>query len=154
MKGLVIIIIVLLSMSCQIAWEISDEIYYSQIEVSDIEKFELPQFVNSNFSIAMYIRDLIEFRIIENEIPSVQTVLEQGYGDCTGFCVIFINIYYQIHGEKCNMVFVEQNRGVVNGGEVDHAVVELPDGTLIEPQTGKAVNYNIGYRYKFNELFY
>ena len=84
---------------------------------------------------------------------SLETILESKVGDCEDFSKLFINIMYLEYGLKCNMVIVNSSRSVVEGGFVNHAIVELPDGTLVDPQLGNIVNYSIGYRFTFNELF-
>lgn len=82
-----------------------------------------------------------------------ETTFKRGYGDCEDFVILFMNILYISTGTKANLVLVDTNdRSIVEGGEVNHAVVEV-NGVLYEPTLGIVVNYPVRYRYKFNEVF-
>lgn len=86
---------------------------------------------------------------------SPQETVERGYGDCDDYARLFINIAYIVFGDKGNLVAIDASqRTIVDGGPVNHAIVEI-NGHLYEAQLGFEVYYpSIGYRYTFDELFY
>ena len=87
-------------------------------------------------------------------------ILTRGTGNCDDFAILYMNIMYAMTGEKCNLILVdrfigqeEDSRAIVEGGRVDHAVIERANGLLIEPYTGLPVNDVIRYRFTFDEVF-
>jgi len=57
-------------------------------------------------------------------------------------------------GLKCNIVLVNtKERQVVKGGHIDHAMVQLPDNTLLSPQSRSIRSYTIRYIYFFDDIF-
>ena len=67
---------------------------------------------------------------------------------------MFMNIYYVLYNEKCTFVCVWAGRESGGGGKINHAVVQLPDGNIIDPKTGELCNhYDIEYRYDFDLFF-
>lgn len=94
---------------------------------------------------------------INNYYQSPTETIERGKGDCDDMVILFLNIAYVELGIKCSMVGVnyeDGSRTVVNGGIVDHFAV----GYNGEYFDAKSINrkYNpsdIGYEYKFNEIF-
>lgn len=68
-----------------------------------------------------------------------------------------MNIYYVVFGEKCSMVLVynDANRKVIAGGVSSHALVQLENGVLLEPQVVGEINQaaSVAYRYFFALFF-
>ena len=104
------------------------------------------------------ISDWLQYRIDYRECDDVYTpeeVLTQGWGDCDGFTLAWMNIAFIRFGIKTSIVFVDDDeaRKVVKGGDINHVVVQLPNGVQIEPQTGWVCDYPIRYIFSFNTVF-
>lgn len=86
-----------------------------------------------------------------------ETTLTTREGNCTSISIAFVNTLYLTTDIKANCIGVGEyfNRDVVNGGTPDHCIVELEDGTQIEPQTGEIIEdrYIVRYRYTFDDIF-
>ena len=89
------------------------------------------------------------------EVYTPEQVLTQGFGDCDGFALCWINIAFIRFGVKASLVMVDgdEARKIVKGGDVSHAIVQLPNGVQIDPQTGWVCDYPIRYIYSFNTVF-
>ncbi len=109
--------------------------------------YSIQRFINHNID---YVSDG------DNDVWSdAKTTINKNGGDCDDFSILYLNLLYSNKGVKANIILVhtDNSRAVVNGGPINHMIVELPDGTQIEPQNGQVVNYEIGYRYTFDEVF-
>jgi hypothetical protein len=83
-----------------------------------------------------------------------EETLSSGSGDCDCYALLYMNIMYVCFGIKCDLALVNTGkRHVVAGGKIDHAVVRLPNGTLISAQSGAVFNGKIRYIYYFDEVF-
>lgn len=87
------------------------------------------------------------------ETRDPREVVESGLVDCDGVALLYANIAYVKFGLKCSLCLTNYSRSILSGGKVNHAVVRLPDGTVIEPQTGEPYTGSIGYEYTFDEVF-
>lgn len=86
-------------------------------------------------------------------VQTPQETMERGTGDCDCFTLLYMNIAYCRFGLKCNLVLTDPQRTVVAGGKVNHTVVQLPSGLLIEAETGSIYHGTISYIYSFDEVF-
>lgn len=118
-------------------------LYYS----SDFEKLTTEQ------EICDYIAERVTYKKAGHDAAGPEETLRNGYGDCKAFTILYMNIAYFAFYKKYSAGCVGTGRKVVEGGTVNHCIVVRPDGTLLEPQTGKTVHYDLGYIYSFNEVF-
>lgn len=89
-----------------------------------------------------------------DEVLSPEEILTRGKCDCDGFAILYMNIAYVRFGIKCSLCIVDQNsKEIIDGGIGNHAIVRLPDGTLIAAQTGRVATYDVGYEYDFDDVF-
>jgi hypothetical protein len=91
---------------------------------------------------------------------SPQDTLARGYGDCDDYSILFINLIYILTGEKFSLILVDSNltqyssRAVVDGGFINHAIVQAPNGRYVEPQNGWFLDVpKVGFKYTFHEVF-
>jgi len=145
-----IFLVVLLITSCSLY-----EPYEYDFDKSDLY-YDDYSGINSYCDIGTWMNDRVEYiadRYGDDWASPVETI-ERGYGDCEDFARLFLNILFIRFGIKGNMVLVETTRTYVNGGDVNHAYVEI-DGKMYESQYGWRVDkIKVGWRYTHNELFY
>lgn len=141
--------LLLLTSSCSL---VSDSWYGSKL--SGMELFYYHEFYTVG-SIPAYIGARIDYRVDGgvDVWSGPENTFYRRYGDCEDIALLYLNILYISKGIKGNLLLVDVPRLIVGGGEINHAVIEV-DGVQIEPQTGTVVNYRIGYRYTFNEIFF
>ena len=102
--------------------------------------------------IVYWIWDRIEYNS-EDGSRSLKEIVNSGWGDCDDIALLFMNIAYLRFDIKCDLVLV-YNREVVDGGDINHAVVRLPDGMLLGVGSNAIVEYeSIGYIYYFDDIF-
>lgn len=148
------VLVLFVLVGCSPICEIADLMY------SDMIRTEL--YYSEDFSnlicyedICDYLDNTVEYEVVpDDETLTIEEFLTSGKGDCLYYSLAFLDIAYIQLNEKCSVVFVNASRSVVNGGLVNHAVVQLPDGRLLEPQNGSIVNYEVDYIYSFDEIFY
>lgn len=103
--------------------------------------------------IPLWIRSRVSYEIT-NETLSPEELLKRGKGDCDGYALLYMNIAYIRFGMRCSLCLVDlTDRKIVNGGSINHAVIRFPDGTLIDPQNGDVVFFDVGYEYSFSDVF-
>lgn len=147
-------IAVVFAASCELAYEIQDaynekvlfgqSLYYSQ----DFESLK------NEDDIYRYISARVKYRRPDSRFVSgPQETLESGYGDCKALTVLYMNIAFFALDRKYSAGAVDTSRTVVNGGIVDHCIVVRPDGSMLDPQIGNTVHYELGYIYSFDEIF-
>lgn len=152
MKRMIIVLIVMLSVGCSLAYEIVDEYNLSKLGVETYHSEDWND-VDSYYGIYLYIKNNVEYRKEKvDNWSSPYTTLSRGYGDCEDIAILYINMLYDIFEIKASLGLVN-TRDVVDGGKISHAVVIMPNGDLIEPQTAETVDFNIGYSYGFNDIF-
>lgn len=149
-----IIIVSLIFVSCDnpVFNTISDYIY--EEEFSDIPLYysDFSEIENIN-QIPLWMKSKISYEKTD-EVLSPEEILTRGKCDCDGFAILYMNIAYVRFGIKCSLCIVDQNsKEIIDGGIGNHAIVRLPDGTLIEPQNGKIIYYDVGYEYDFDDVF-
>jgi hypothetical protein len=159
-KILLIMLSILLLNSCDLKRlqdERNDNYYTNEfIKKTDLyypSDFDVDK-INSVYDIAYWVKKRVEDSDeYSHTWRSVEEMLSSGKVNCKGYSLIFINLYYIKYGVKCSMLFVDTTRTIVEGGEIDHAVVEV-NGKQIDPQYGWSSYYVIGYKYSFDELLY
>jgi len=104
--------------------------------------------------ISDYIGEHVKYKkdIGKDHAQSPQETLTLGTGDCEDLALLFINIAYVTLDIKCDLIRVN-TRKIVEGGRTTHATVLTPDGIIIEPLSGRVVNYTIRYIYFFDDIF-
>ena len=105
--------------------------------------------------IVRYLQNHIAFRTVD-AVRDPEEIFASGYGDCESYALGYANIAYVQFGIKCDVSVVKYDPALhIEKGtmDVDHAVVRYPDGTIIEPQTGKRKAYEVCYWYSFDEVF-
>ncbi len=146
-------LIILLLTGCSLNHELVD-IYYSN-QFKDIAHSNTPKpsygFLDKNPR--MFLKRFLTYHIkpkedITDRIQSPDETLLLGTGDCEDYSILYIDLMYLWFNVKCNLILVYVDRSSVN-----HVVIELPDGTLVEPQNNKTVHYNVEHRIKYDNLF-
>jgi len=153
MKRFIVILIAILSLSsCQDMYNEISDIYYWQT-YSDLELYygDFSK-VHSELYISYWISNHVKYDK-SDKVLSPRDILERGTGDCNDYAILYINIMYVKFGKKCSLCLVDTSRNIIEGGKVNHAVIRLPDGILIEPQTGFVSNKRVGYEYPFDSVF-
>ena len=157
MKSVFIMCMVLLLASCDMLLEVDDEVMDEQLEE---ESCHMPLYFG-DFADIDDIEDIstwIQYRVDYRECDPAYTpqqVIEQGFGDCDGFALLWLNIAFVRFNVKASLVMVnsDDERTIKKGGEVNHAVVQLSNGVQIDPQTGWVCDYPVRYIYSFNTVF-
>ncbi len=153
-----IIVFVLLFSGCAIQ-NLALDVYYGEILIEKTDLYYPKDFnvdeINNTDDIVDWMEDRIEYKTQCKIWKSNEQTLEDGYGDCKQFSIMFINLYYIKYGVETDLAFIDRSsRAIENGGAVNHAIVRLENDNLIEPQNGKIVSDSIGYIYEFSEIFY
>jgi hypothetical protein len=153
MKKIIIMgLVSLLFSSCSIYNEIGDYVY--SYRFSDISLYygDFSE-IESVDKISKWINTKIKYEKTK-DILTPEEILQKGKCDCDGYSLLFMNIAYVRFGIKCSLSLVDtKDRKVVEGGDINHAIVKLPNGILIEPQTGRKVYYDVCFEYTFDEIF-
>lgn len=159
MKEIIITVFCILFMGCELESSSMriDSLIYERINDGSLEIYAsdyLPDF-STYFNLGFKLRHMIEYKVdIRDEFQSPEETFLNKSGDCEDFAILYINILYVKKGEKANLVLIEDSRTIIEGGNANHAVVQLSNGDLIEPQTGRRVDSDVKYSYSFDELFY
>lgn len=112
--------------------------------------------IETRRDIVPYIRARVSYKSESvDEATDPEHTLSRGYGDCEDFAILYMNILYVVFQEESSIacVDIDKRRAVVEGGSVNHAIVQLQDGQLIEPQSGYVVDCPVGYRFSFWTVF-
>lgn len=153
MKYLILVLALFLT-SC--AFDIATDAYFSEIYKDTPLYYGNFNEVKTREDISSFIRKRVSYRsdFIDSK-SSPQQTLDNGYGDCEDFAILYLNILYVVFREKGELALVDSadQRTIEEGGKITHVIVRLPSGVLIEPQTGKIVDYPVGYSYKFDDIF-
>lgn len=148
-----ILVSILLS-SCAVADIFTDAYYTTKFQQVSLYHSDDFSTLTTPKAITTYIHNNIHQ--VSEEVDSwsaPKDTLMRGYGDCEDWSILYLNILYYSTGKRGSLALVAvPGRAVVNGGTINHAVVEV-NGIQIEPQTGKVCNYKVGYRYTFEEVF-
>ena len=99
-----------------------------------------------------YYYDAVKYAITD-DLQTPQETLTKGTADCEGYALLYMNIAYIRFGLKCDLVLTLSGRAIVEGGAVDHAVIRLPSGIMVNAQTGSIYHGPICYIYSFDEVF-
>ena len=155
MKKVILLVMIVMSFGCNIAYEVLDEYYEADMEGHRL--YYSDEFENlESQDIVPYLKSNIEYDGSKG-YQNLETSLNTGVGNCTSYAIAYANVLYYVTGIKANVIIVDgysNSRSVVNGGfDSNHAIVELPDGTQIEPQNGKEYNFEVLYRYEFDLIF-
>jgi len=159
MKNILLVLVSLMFMGCSLEYspeelnQLQDDEFNSKINKTEI-------YYNNDFNdlktiedIIFYMRSNIELRFEEVDTwPTAEETLSRGYGDCEDFAIVFMNIYYIVAGNKSDLVAVFY-RDIIEGGDVNHAMVLLNDSIIISAQSGEEYYYTIGYKYSFDLFF-
>ena len=160
MEKIIIILIGIVFTGCTLEYspeelnQLQDDEFNSKINKTEI-------YYNNDFNdlktiedIIFYMRSNIELRFEEVDTWSTaEETLSRGYGDCEDFAIVFMNIYYIVTGNKSDLVAVFY-RDIVEGGNVNHAMVLLNDSIIISAQSGIEYSFLISYKYDFDLFFY
>lgn len=158
-KTLVIIILLTIFTSCNLIYEIEDEIYmgYLDLPLYSGPELDTSYIITKNIhtEVWYHTKNLLVYKYDTDDYwQSPFESISLGTGDCEDYAILFLNILYYNYNIKGNIILVNhQSRSVVAGGRINHCVVELPDGRQIDPQTGLQTNYTVKYRYTFDEVF-
>lgn len=91
--------------------------------------------------------------VVTNEIQGPEYTLYRGWGDCDCYAMLYMDIAFVRFGVKCDLALVDTGRAVVAGGVINHAVIRLPSGRLVNAQNGTTYTGQIAYVYTFDEVF-
>lgn len=154
MKKIILISLVsVLFMGCELSNVVSNMYYENNINKCDIYYGDFEDIKNES-DIIKFINNNITYKVSDGYTwATPEEILTRGYGDCKEFTRLYLNILYVITGETGNGILVDYDRSIVEGGFVNHVIVELSDGTQIEPQNGEICHFEIGFRYGFYEFF-
>lgn len=148
MKNCVILGLVLCLTGCA---QIND-IYYSNM-FSDIPLYYADySSIQDVWGIPYYYYDAVKYAITD-DLQTPQETLTKGTADCEGYALLYMNIAYIRFGIKCDLVLTNSGRSIVEGGDIDHAVIRLPSGIMVNAQTGSIYHGPICYIYSFDEVF-
>ncbi len=101
----------------------------------------------------------MEYRITDERDfhYTVKEVIDRRYGDCAVYALIAQNILFVQCGIKAGLAFVntveDNSRTIVSGGDPNHVVLLMPDGTLRDPQHYSIYHGSIMYTYTFEEVY-
>jgi len=151
MRNFIFLIIIVLFSSCVMS---PDEHYSNMFSDIPLETTLVYSFYHW-YDIADWIADNINYKKdITDYAQTPQETLDLGTGDCEDAALLFCALAFNSLGLKCNIVLVNtEERQVVKGGLIDHAMVQLPDNTLLSPQSHSIRSYTIRYIYFFDDIF-
>lgn len=157
MRKLIVIMIICLS-GCALDTQsdFNNATLEGRINKSEIYYNDDFYYLDSIADICHYIMYNVNYKADRGDIWSdPKTTLTRGYGDCEDMTILFMNIYYIVFGEKCELVTVNSSRKVEAGGIVNHALVRLPNGRLQEANVvGTNQSLVVGYSFGFDSFFY
>lgn len=162
-KIILVVLVMMMSLSCSLGYDvysgIQDEIFKIKINKSGIFYHEDFLELKTVSDISNYLDKHVTYKMDEwngrlDYWQTPQETFKRGFGDCEDFVILFINIYYVVFGEKCDLVGVYTNREVVEGGDVNHSIVRLSTGEYYEATGGFFWgDCTPRYTYDFNLLF-
>jgi hypothetical protein len=131
--------------------------FYNKEQFSEIHvfNFSFPE-IKKTEDISTWINKFVKYRNDNRFLcQSPEKTVISGHGDCRDFSVLYMNILYINFGIKSDLCIVDTNevRKIEKGGGMDHAIIRLTEGTLIEPQTGQNVFYTVKFSYSFDDIF-
>ena len=155
MKKIIMIVLVLVSVGCSLYDYGMDYYFMQKIQKTDIYYHEDFNELHTIDDIRTYLNDKIKYRSDKTEYWSTtKETLTKGYGDCEDYAIAFMNIYYVVFNEKCDLAAVHtKQRTVVQGGFVNHALILLPNDILISPRSNMKVHEEIKFIYQFDLFF-
>lgn len=108
-------------------------------------------FADSNPRLLMMV--FISFNVVFKKdvsgiVQNPSETLFLGTGDCEDFAILYIDLMALWFGIECNLILVSTDNDTIN-----HAVVELPDGTLINAENSQVVYYKVEHRIEYDNLF-
>lgn len=145
-------VMVLLIFSCDLFEDTYNYSLFGNHTLYYIEDFDRLDTIKD---VSVYIRRSIRYSL-GNGYQDPKVTFETSRGNCTSFTFAYMNTLYYSLGIKSNAIVVKysNSRSIVGGGgDGNHVIVELPDGTQIEPQNGMVKHYEVLYRYTFDEVF-
>lgn len=162
-KIILVVLVVMMSLSCSLGYdvysEVQDEIFKIKINKSDIFYHDDFLELETVSDISDYLAEHVTYKMDEwngylDYWQTPQETFERGFGDCEDFVILFINIYYVVFGEKCDLVGIDNSREVVEGGIATHAIIQLPSGLYYNARNGYIwEGCTPKYIYDFNLLF-
>lgn len=156
MKKIILLVVVGISlMSCDMVYDYAaDQTMQEKLSNKSLyEDYELTTILVNLPDISIYMNDIVSY--IEDDKDYAQNPEETyliGAGDCEDFAILFMNIAYFEFGIKCDLVLVNSDKTIENGGSLNHALIRY-EGTLYEPQTGEICSYEVAYSYTFDIIF-
>jgi hypothetical protein len=154
MKKLFVLVLVVLSISCQLPYEVIDNVALTFL--GDQELYDSPEF--DNLTSPELIGDYFYNNGYTYKADSLQNTQgpEETFtlrtGDCEDYSILMMNILYQATGGKAELVMVTNPKEVITGGISDHVIIRL-DGVLYSGQSGREVEYEMDYKYSFSQIF-
>ena len=148
-----IIFLSLISTSC--AFNMAADMYYLEFYKDTPLYYGDFSEIKTHKDIYTFIHNRVVYKAdsFDNK-SSPQETLQNGFGDCEDFTLLYLNILYVVFREKGELVLVDSSeRKIEEGGCTDHVIVRLPSGFLVEPQTGILVDYTVRYSYSFDDVF-
>ena len=158
-KLIAVVFILALFQSCTVMYEIQDGYFYSKI--GDGFDLYVPEWIDEIKSVEDIQYVMSKHILYKSESSetwqSPKTTCSKGTGDCEDYAILMIDILCLKFGIRANLVAVEHDscKSVVEGGDIDHAIVEY-DGVYYEATATWYKTYTdvtVGYRYTFDELF-
>lgn len=147
MKHIAIVILTIALTSCQEIINIGAELMYEG-DYSYIPLYYGDFYgIQSLEDIPRWMRSKVKYEV--SDVQSPRETLDRGKGDCDCYALLYMNIAYILFDIKCDLGLVDKN----NDGNIDHAVVILPSGKLINAQYGTEYNGSTDYEYDFDTVF-
>ena len=103
--------------------------------------------IQDTSDIPRWMRSKVQYEV--SDVQSPKETLDKGTGDCDCYAILYMNITYILFDIKCNLVLTNNSGGDL----VNHAVVRLPSGKMINAQTGTDYNGPTYYEYDFDIVF-
>jgi hypothetical protein len=145
--------------SCQLVTQGIDigQDVYNTAQFSEVSVFKssFPA-ITTQEDVCPWIKKMVTYRKSgDSAFPSPKQTLLLGYGDCKAFSTLYMDIMYVKFGIKTELCLVDsdENRSIEAGGKINHAIVRLPSGKLINPQSGEMVHYTVKFSYSFDTVF-
>jgi hypothetical protein len=150
MRKIIVLVMLVVLSGCDVLYDAnySLRLSFKSLYYDDYSEIE------DVYDIIYWIRERVSYQADIDYRP-LASIVSSGHGDCDDMSLLFMNIAYIALDMKCDIILVDSSRLIVNGGEVDHTIVRLPDGRFVDVANNKvrSVAY-IGYEYKFDEVFY
>ena len=154
MKKIVIVLLVLVvGNSCNVVWDKGYSLSINKTNIFESDSFDD---ILSIDDIYIYLDQNIAYKkdnIIDNW-ATAESTYNNGFGDCEDKAILFLNILYLKFRIKGNLILLNtNNRAIVTGGVINHAVVEF-DGIIIDPVSLiESKPTIVMFYYEFDELF-